>query len=385
MEVDFQKYEDELIKILQDTVKIKSINPPGNEFEICEYIYEYMTKLGLETHKIYVEDNRYDIISILRSGTNNPGIIFTGHMDVVPVSEDESTRWEVAPFSGVIKDGFLYGRGSSDMKSGLCAIIIALKYLKENNITPIRDIAFVATVDEEDNMKGSKALIGHELLENFREVVVCEPTTLEVCNIGRGRTYGVIDIKGKTGHGSQMSIDNNAILIANKIINNMMNEDLSNRANEKYGVSFWQPLAIKASVDPWVVPDDCELKIDARLVPGHFSDDIWKRIDKIITGIKQEIPELHTNITVLDRREPWITDENTELFKNTKESFNKLGYEFKTNEFKGTTDGTILRKDGRDVIIVGPGLLSGVHKENEKVRIETLFKALKLYIELMQK
>lgn len=385
MEVDFQKYEEELVKILQDTVKIKSINPPGNEFDLCEYIYNYMTNLKIETHKVHVEENRYNIISILRSNKSNPGIIFTGHMDVVPVSEDESTRWEVGPFSGVIKDGFLYGRGSSDMKSGLCSIMIAMKYLKKNSIPINRDIALVATVDEEDNMKGSKALLGNEILENFREVVVCEPTTLEVCNVGRGRTYGIVDIKGKTGHGSQLSVNNNAILIANKIINKMMNVDLSDKAHIKYGSSFWQPLAIKASVDPWVVPDDCELRIDARLAPGHYSDDIWYRLDKIITEVKKEIPELHTTTTIIDRREPWITDENTELFKNIKDIYNDLGYDFKTSDFKGTTDGTILKRDGRDVVIVGPGILAGVHKENEKVSIDALLKALNLYIELMKK
>ncbi|QQK08466.1 M20 family metallopeptidase [Miniphocaeibacter halophilus] len=385
MSNNYSNYEEELLNLLQKAVRIKSINPPGNELEMCNLVYDYMTKLNIETYKIEVEENRYDIISILRSESKNPGIIFTGHMDVVPVSEDESTRWEVAPFSGIIKDGFLYGRGASDMKSGLCSIMVAMRYIKENNIPINRDIALVATVDEEDSMKGSKALVGHRLLENFREVVVCEPTNMEICNVGRGRTYGVIDIKGKTGHGSQLSVDKNAILIANKIINKMGETDLSDKAHEIYGSSFWQPLAIHASVDPWVVPDDCELKIDARLVPNHFSDDIWHRIDKILTEVKTEVPSMQANITILDKREPWITDENTELMQNIKNIYESLDYEFITQDFKGTTDGTILRKDGRDVVIVGPGLLSGVHKENEKVLIKNLFKALRLYTELMQK
>lgn len=385
MITDISKYEDELLQTLQNAVKIKSINPPGSELEMCEFVYDFMKDTGIETYKIEVEKNRYDIVSILRSNKQTPGIIFTGHMDVVPVSEDESTRWKVGPFSGIVKDGFLYGRGSSDMKSGLCSAMVAMKYIKENRIEINRDIALVATVDEEDGMKGSKALIGNELLENFREVVVCEPTSLEVCNISRGRTYGTIDIKGKTGHASQGSSNGNAILIANKIIDKMMNTDLSDKAHEEFGSSFWQPLAIHAEVDPWVVPDDCQLNIDARLVPGHYSDDIWHRMDNIISEVKNEIPDLHVNTTILDRREPWITDLNSELMVNIKEIYDELDYDFITKDFKGTTDGTMLRKDGRDVVIVGPGLLSGVHKENEKVLISNLYRALSLYIEIMKK
>ncbi len=385
MMTDLLKYEEELLQTLQKAIKIKSINPPGNELEMCELVYDFMKETGIETHKIEVEKNRYDIVSILRSNKQNPGIIFTGHMDVVPVSEDESTRWDVGPFSGIVKDGFLYGRGSSDMKSGLCSIMVAMKYIKENNIELNRDIALVATVDEEDDMKGSKALIGNELLENFREVVVCEPTSLEVCNISRGRTYGIIDIKGKTGHGSQGNSNGNAILIANKIIDKMMNTDLSDKAHPEFGCSFWQPLGIHAEVNPWVVPDDCQLKVDARLVPGHYSNDIWNRLENIISEVKKEIPDLHVNTTIFDKREPWITDMNSELLTNIKEIYDELDYEFISNVFKGTTDGTILRKDGRDVVIVGPGLLSGVHMENEKVLISNLYRALRLYIELMKR
>ena len=120
-------------------------------------------------------------------------------------------------------------------------------------------------------------------------------------------------------------------------------------------------------------------------MPNLFSYLIWHRIDKIFTEVKAEVPSMQAIVTILDRREPWITDENTELMQNIKNIYQSLDYEYITQDFKGTTDGTILRKDGRDVVIVGPGLLAGVHKENEKVLIKNLFRALRLYSELMKK
>ena len=79
-------------------------------------------------------------------------------MDVVPVSDDEMKRWNTPPFTSTIKDGKLYGRGSADMKSGLLSALYAMILLKRNNITPKRDIILVATIDEENYMKGSRAL-----------------------------------------------------------------------------------------------------------------------------------------------------------------------------------------------------------------------------------
>lgn len=385
MNDELNVYKEELLKILQDTVKIKSINPPGLELAMCDYVYEYMKNFNEETYKFEVEKDRYDIVSIIRGKKSENGIIFTGHMDVVPVSEDEYSRWDVDPFSGEIQGDFLFGRGSSDMKSGLCSAMVSMKYLKEKGITPLRDIALVATIDEEDSMKGSKKLVENELLKNFSEVVVCEPTNLEICNVGRGRTYGVIDIKGQTGHGSQYGIGKNAILIANVFINKMMEEDFEEESQEIYGKSFWQPLAINAGVEPCVVPDDCKMKIDARLAPEHFTQNIWDKVDVIIEELQKEIPGFKATVEIIDRREPWITDLDSNIMKNMKEVYDDLGVNFITTDFKGTTDGTIFKIDGRDIVIIGPGDLSKVHKENECVSIKDLYKSLEIYTELMKK
>lgn len=379
----FKQAQKEIIKILQDLVRIPSINPPGLELAVGDYIYKYMTHAGIATERVYVAPDRYNIVSTLPGRHMDQGIIFTGHMDVVPVSEDEKKRWNTDPFGASIIDDFLYGRGSSDMKGGLSCAMVAMKTLKENNILPDQNIVLVATVDEEDLMKGSKAMRGSNLLENCKSVVVCEPTDLEVCTSSNGRTYGYIHVQGKTSHGSRPGVGQNAIELSRFIMDRMVEEDFSEFLHEKYGRSFWQPLAIHAGVNPCVVPDKCSMEIDARIVPGHTPDDVWVTLKKILSEIKEDVPTFGASIELIDERESWETKEDAAILKRTKEAFQKLQLHYEESHFTGTTDGTILRRDDRDVIILGPGSLDVVHHENEKVRIADLHKAFELYLHIM--
>lgn len=374
--------KEEILELLKSMVNIPSINPPGKEMAMVNLVYKYMEDAGIEVEKVYIAPERYDVIAKLK-GKNPEGIIFTGHMDVVPVSDEEFLRWNTDPFTATVIGEYLYGRGSSDMKSGLCAAMVAMKYLKENNIIPEKDIYLVATIDEEDFMQGSKALAGSHLIENCRSVVVCEPTNLELCIGSRGRTYGNIFIKGHTGHGSQYGISNNAIFLAHQIVEEMLKIDFEEFRNKDYGKSFWQPLAINAGVEPCVVPDKCTMKIDARLVPGHMPTDIWKEMDEIINNIREKFDGFNATIEVIDRREPWMTNKNSYIYDNIVKSLEKSNLKLTETIFSGTTDGTILKRENRDVIIIGPGDLSGVHKENEKVLISQVYEAFNLYREMM--
>lgn len=372
------------LELLKKLISFPSINPPGNEAEISDFIYEFMTNAGIETIRIPAEENRINIVSKIVGKSSKNGIIFTGHMDVVPVSEEEKSRWTSDPFIPLQKDDFLFGRGACDMKSGLAAAMIAMVNLVKSGTVPERDIYLVATIDEEDSMKGSKALWNHQFISNANEVIVCEPTDFKVCTASRGRTYGTITVKGHTGHGSHFNEENNAILIANRIINEMRNTSFSEYSHSIYGESFWQPLAICAGVEPCVVPDICTIKIDARLTPGHLPDQIWTELDRIIADIYDKYSNIEINYEIIDKREPWIINSDSPLLKNIKKAYAEMSTPFKTDYFMGTTDGTILRRANRDVLIVGPGDLKYAHSENECVSISEYEMAIELYSKLMQ-
>ena len=143
---------DDTIALTQRMIQIRSIDPPGDEAEMSEFVKDYLEKAGVdEVEAISVEGlapERKNIIARIKGSGEAAPLIFSGHMDVVPVSERELTQWECDPWKGEIReDGFMWGRGSSDMKGGLAGALTAMKYLKDNGIVPPGDIILVEAGD----------------------------------------------------------------------------------------------------------------------------------------------------------------------------------------------------------------------------------------------
>ncbi len=375
---------EKLLKTTSDLVQIKSTNPPGLEEAVGKYMVEFFQEASIETKIFAVENGRFDVVARIPGKSSSAPLAFTGHMDVVPVSGKEFSRWNTPPFSGEIHEGFLYGRGSSDMKGGLASAMVAMAEIVKKGITPSEDIYLIATVDEEDSMKGSKALLKESFLDTIPLVIVCEPTGLKICTAGKGRTYANIKITGQTGHGSQGK-GHNAIDFARQLLNKMEETTFPEYENTPYGNSFWQPLSIHAGVEPCVVPDELELKVDARLVPNHKTEAIWDEMENILSGVKVQNPGYEGAIEIIDQREGWILPSTDPTVSKIKEIYEHLHIPFETTFFAGTTDGSILRKKGMDCIILGPGDLSGVHKENERVSIQELIDSCKIYFEMMRR
>ena len=376
--------EKRLIITTSDLVKIESINPPGLEEEVGNYLMNFFKEASIEAWTIPVEGSRFDVVARIPGKDSTSSLAFTGHMDVVPVSEKESLRWKTPPFSGEIQGGYIHGRGSADMKGGLASAMVAMREITKRGIIPQRDIYLIATVDEEDGMKGSKALLKEPLLDSISLMVVCEPTSLKACIAGKGRTYGNIRISGKTGHGSQGK-GHNAIDFARKLLNQMEETKFPEYQGTPYGDSFWQPLVIHAGVEPCVVPDELELKVDARLVPEHKTESVWKKMQEILEELKAENAGYDATVEIIDQREGWTMGEDDPKVLQLRDVFTELMIPFETTYFAGTTDGSIFRKRGIDCIIVGPGDLSCVHQENERVAIGELTDSCQIYFEMMRR
>ncbi|MDO5717835.1 MAG: M20 family metallopeptidase [Tissierellia bacterium] len=381
--MDFNSEDLELVELLRDLVEIKSVNPPGLESEMMDYILNYFKSYDVNISRIPVSDKRANLI-IEIPGRNEKKIVFSGHMDVVPVSKAENTRWKSEPFSADIIDGRIYGRGSADMKGGLAAVMHSMKSILKREVKPYHTIVFAATVDEENMMTGSKEIIKTDFLSNTEIAIICEPTNLEVCNIGYGRTWSELEFIGNTAHGSQKSAGNNAIEMAAELMNKMDEAEFTKIDSEGYGNSFWQPLSINAGVEPAVVPDRCKLLIDARITPEINTNRVWQDLDKMIKKIKDTNPNFKVKYEVKEKREPWITNKDDKYLKNILNIIEENGLVPKLESFKGTTDASYFRKLGMNTIIFGPGDLSIVHKENENLKIKDLILAAKIYLSIME-
>ncbi len=368
-------------------VRLPSVNPPGNEHAAADHLAFHLTAAGLTPTRVPVPGHGDALIAVLAGRGEAPARIFTGHLDVVGVSENERSRWSDDPFAGLIRDGRLIGRGAADMKGGVAAMVTAAAQLHRHDRTPPGDVLLVLTTDEEDLMGGSKAVAGHPLLAREADVVVGEPTGLALCTTGRGRTWAQLTLRGATGHGSQAT-GRNPVQLAADLIAELDAEDFSATAAPDSPASFWRPLAIHAGVEPCVVPDTCTLTIDARLAPDHDPADVWSRLAAAIGRRRAADPALDVEVRVVDSREGWRTPAASGLVAQARAALDAEGLDPTPGVFAGTTDGTVLRRAGfghgvRDVVICGPGALSAAHRENESVALAELDAAVRLYRRLM--
>ncbi|MCK4238265.1 MAG: M20 family metallopeptidase, partial [Candidatus Lokiarchaeota archaeon] len=130
---EIESNKEEYINFLQRLIQINTYNPPGNEKDLADKIEKYLKEVGIECEIFPFGDNRANLIASLNDNFDGPNLLYNGHMDTVPPSSLDD--WKFDPLSGFIKrNKIMYGRGTTDMKSGLAGMIIALKILKKLNI-----------------------------------------------------------------------------------------------------------------------------------------------------------------------------------------------------------------------------------------------------------
>lgn len=388
------------LTLLSALIACDSSNPPGLEFDTSVVVADFfgfdlsrdgkLTRRedcpkGITAGTIPVQPERYDLWFRLDGATDAPALALTGHMDVVPVGPEERHRWLTDPFEPVQKDGRVYGRGSTDMKSGLAAAMLALKLKAEavaaGEPRPQQTLYLLATVDEEADMLGSRTYLQKApWLNEIGELVVCEPTGLELCVQGRGRTYGVVTLHGGTGHGSHGTAGN-LIYAAAKFLTALEQEDLTDYHDDR-GSSFWQCLAIHACKEPCVVPDELTLTLDARLAVDHPVDEIWARMRKLLERTFKDTTTTW-DLKVTDRRQGWTTPADSPFRQKVERAIQEVGLPLTPTLFGGSTDASKLREAGMEALIIGPGDLHLAHRENESVSVQEALNALTLYRHLI--
>jgi acetylornithine deacetylase/succinyl-diaminopimelate desuccinylase-like protein len=214
--VDWNKQEAEILRHYRALVEINTSNPPGNESADVEYMKRVLEAEGIPTQVFALDPSRANLVARIRgNGTKRP-ILVMAHTDVVGVQRE---RWPVDPFGAVVKDGYIWGRGTTDDKDKLVANLMLMLLLKRTGAPLDRDVIFLAEAGEEgdtsvgidfmvnqhfDAINAEYALTegGHTTLENGKVKVVTVTTTEKVPRRVR------LVARGTSGHASIPRIDN---------------------------------------------------------------------------------------------------------------------------------------------------------------------------------
>lgn len=188
-------------------VQFPSLNPPGEEKACADYLGHLLRQAGLEVELHEFAPGRPSMVARLRGTQDLKPLVFTGHLDVVPLGEKP---WSSPPFAGEIRDGRLIGRGSSDMKSGVAAFVAAT-IARANGKQPARGITLVITAGEETGCEGAFHLARAGALGAAELLIVAEPTSNLPIIAHKGSVRLRVTAKGKSAHSSMPDLGDNAI------------------------------------------------------------------------------------------------------------------------------------------------------------------------------
>ncbi|MFO7914970.1 MAG: YgeY family selenium metabolism-linked hydrolase [Candidatus Krumholzibacteriales bacterium] len=372
--------EKEVISFASDLVKIKSVS--GNEEEIIKFIEKKMKSLDYDEVKV---DSMGNLLG--RVGRGDNPILFDSHVDTVEAADQEN--WDVSPFSGKIIDGYIYGRGAADMKSGAAASIYAAAEAKKEGLDSGKSVYVSCTVLEED-------CDGENLRHLFREldlrpdcVIICEPSGNRIVLGHKGKAQINVRIRGVSAHGSAPEKGVNAIYEMADIIRRV--ERTNKGLIKKDGLSGTLVMSKISSRSESLnaVPSECEAHLDRRLAPGETRSDIRDEMDRIIQGknASWEIIKIlrkswtGMNVEYLPFHPAWEIDPEHELFRACIAAYrNTFGVDPDRYEFWDfSTNAVAPASMGIPVIGFGPGEYKSAHMNNERCRLDQITDACRFY------
>lgn len=346
---------EEVTAILSNLIRIDTTNPPGNELKAAEYLAQVLSEDGYECEVFESEPGRGNLIARLQGSVGKPSMLLLSHLDVVAANPSE---WSVPPFSGLVKDGYVWGRGALDMKSMTAIEVMVMKLLKRNSVKLKGDLILAATADEE---KGGRAgagwLVTHHPEKVKAEYVINEgggqaipingKNIFTVQTAEKGILWLKIKAKGKPGHGSIPGAADNAVLRMAEIVERLgthreplkltptvkhflktmasenpslkrpletLMEDLGKgdlildmlaqedkalaeeiRAMMRMTIA---PTMIRGGVKENIIPSECEAVFDCRILPGQRTTDAIDTIKRLLGNFdlqKLEFEVLQSN------------------------------------------------------------------------------------------
>ena len=223
--VDWDAVGREAVDHLVELVKIPSVNPPGNETEVAEYVGAVLAAEGIESRLYALDPERANLVARLEGNGSKEPILIMGHTDVVGVQPD---KWYADPFSGMRQDGYIYGRGTLDDKDNVAAGMMVMILLKRLGVELDRDVIFLAESGEE----GTPDVGINFMVEKHWDAIAAEYCIAEggqgVIRNGKVHTFGVettekmprrvtLVARGTPGHGSIPRLDNAVMILSNAV------------------------------------------------------------------------------------------------------------------------------------------------------------------------
>ena len=366
------------IALLKEILAIPSVNGADNEGAVAEFIANYLKEKHIDAFVQQIDETHANIIAKLE-GKSSETVVWNGHLDTVPYGNTE--EWNTDPSIPVEKNGRIYARGASDMKSGLAAMVYLLGEIGESGEKPEQTILFLGTCDEEKSGLGAEKILEEIDLSSGSLLLIGEPTGCKLGVAQKGCIWAQLNISGKTSHGAYPEEGYNAVEYGMKIVCRIK-KWVTEYEHRVLGTATAQVTMIQGGIAPNMTPDFAEILLDIRTVPGISAEDVEKKIKKICREeVEETNGEVKFEVRIKNARRAIEIAEEERWLNEFKAYLKQNGAETEDIGINYFTDASILTKKESEipVLLFGPGEPRLAHKPNEFVELEKYEK----YIEIL--
>jgi len=360
---------------------VSSVNPDmdqGNR-AVIDLLAHWLTDAGFGVEVMELPDDPGKANLIASMGSGPGGLVLSGHTDTVPY---DAARWNHDPFRLTEADGFLYGLGTSDMKSFLALAIEAARGLTAKDLS--HPLVILATADEESSMSGARALTeaGRPL---GRYALIGEPTSLRPVRLHKGVMGEAVRLIGRSGHASDPALGKNALEGMHEAMGEILAWRRELQANHRHP-AFSVPVPtinlghIHGGDSPNRICGDCELLLDLRVLPGMEVEALRAQLSARIAGVAERRGLGWEVVSLFDAIPPAETPSGSAIVKASEAL---TGHVAEAVCFG--TEAPFLNQLGMDTVVLGPGNLAQAHQPDEYLELARIAPTLQLLRALIRR
>ena len=361
-------------ELTRDLVRLRSVNPPGEEAACARLVAGILEAAGFAVAAHDLADGRTNIVALLKGSGDKEPLCLTGHLDTVPFG---AAPWQRDPLAAEQDGDKLYGRGTSDMKSGVAAMVFAALAIAR---LPRRaaDLVLVFTAGEETGCDGARYLAGlANVLPQAGALLVGEPTG-NVPLIGhKGALWLKAAFKGVTAHGSMPELGDNAVLKAARGAVRLHDHRFDADRHHHLGGPSINIGSLHGGMNVNSVPDAAAVEIDIRTIPGQSNEAIRKEVMAVL-GEGAEVSKIvDVGAVASNPQNEWISGVFDLYERRSGQRIDPKGAPF-------FTDASVLVPAMGNIpaLILGPGETAMAHKTDEYCHVSKIEAAVDLYVEI---
>jgi acetylornithine deacetylase/succinyl-diaminopimelate desuccinylase-like protein len=363
---------DSVTSLLQALVRIPSVNPHGSpgvetpgEQACGEFVAGFLADCGAETELREVAPGRPNVVGRFPSDrAGKPRVILAPHLDTVSVG-----GMIIDPFAAEIRDGKVWGRGATDTKGPMAAMLWSLRELRERIAGLGHEVWFVGLMGEEAGQEGARAFVKEERADF---ALIAEPTGRDIVHTHKGAYWLSLRTTGRAVHASAPSRGENAIYKMADVLRCIRDEIAPRLAAQSHPVLGSPTISagtIHGGTKTNIVPDFCELEVDTRTIPGQDPREIAQAIEKASPGIGISVWESW----------PLNTDPEHPLIQLLLSNGSKLA------GAPWFCDAAVFAEAGIPAVAAGPGCIAQAHTNDEWIAIDELERGVEFYRSFLER